>query len=261
LSNGQSFYGVVDILGSPYLTGYEPLNAKNGDYIGITYVGYKAELPVLSQALEQSHVLNSGFVAVIDSNAVRYAPSWVTKEQVQEHIDNKDGSWVINRVPLPEWGLTIVSAYPLAELHSVGRKIAYGVGLAGLVIGAAISMTLFFLLDWKVLQLLGGEPRIAADYMKKIAGGDLAVDIQVEGEHPDSLMSSLKLMQMKLKNLISAVTGAAAEVSEQSRKFETTSAAFQKGRDDGSAQEMVRQTKGVSRTLSLLEKSIARFKV
>jgi methyl-accepting chemotaxis protein len=261
LSKGHAFYGVVDILGSPYITGYEPLNSKSGDYIGIGYVGYKAELPVLSQSLEQSRILKSGFVALVDSNTVRYLPTWITKEEVQQHIDNKDGSWVINRVPLEGWGLTIVSAYPVAELHSVGREIGYSVALAGVIIGAAISMVLFFLLDWKVLQLLGGEPRVAAEYMKKIAGGDLAVDIAVAGDRADSLMSSLKLMQMKLKNLISAVSGAAAEVSEQSRKFESTSAAFQRSRDEASAQELLRQTKGVSRTLSLLEKSIARFKL
>src|ERR1700723_3588963 len=51
LIRGQPFYGVVDILGNPYITGYEPLNAKNGEFIGINYVGYKAELPVLSQSL------------------------------------------------------------------------------------------------------------------------------------------------------------------------------------------------------------------
>ena len=261
LSNGHAFYGVVDILGNPYITGYEPLNAKNGDYIGLTYVGYKAELPVLSQSLEQSRVLKSGFVAVVDSKTVRYQPSWVTKQEVQEHIDNKDGSWVIDRVPLEEWGLTIISAYPVSELHSVGRKIAYGVALAGLIIGAAISITLFFLLDWKVLQLLGGEPRVAAEYMKKIAAGDLAVEIAVADNRPDSLMASLKLMQMKLKNLILAVSGAATEVSEQSRKFEATSTAFQRSRDEATAQDLLRQTKGVSRTLALLEKSIGRFKL
>jgi methyl-accepting chemotaxis protein len=154
-----------------------------------------------------------------------------------------------------------VSAYPVAELHSVGRRIGYSVALAGVIIGAAISLALFFLLDWKVLQLLGGEPRVAAEHMKKIAGGDLAVDIAVAGDRADSLMTSLKLMQMKLKNLVSAVSGAAAEVSEQSRKFESTSAAFQRSRDEASVQELLRQTKGVSRTLSLLEKSIARFKL
>lgn len=261
LNKGLAFYGVVDILDKPYFTGYEPLYSKSGEYIGITYVGYKAELPVLSQALEQSRVLTSGFVAVIDSSTVRYLPSWVTREEVQQHLDNKDGSWVVNRSALPEWGLTVVSAYPVAELHSVGRKIGYGVALAGIVIGAVISLMLFVMLDWKVLQLLGGEPRVAAEYMKKIASGDLAVDVAVAGEDSDSLMASLKLMQLKLKNLVSAVSGGAAEVSEQSRKFETAYGVFQRNRDDDSAQELMRQTKGVTRTLSLLEKAISRFRL
>jgi methyl-accepting chemotaxis protein len=261
LSKGLPFYGVVDILDNPYFTGYEPLYARNGEYIGITYVGYKAELPVLSQALEQSRVLNSGFVAIIDNKAVRYLPSWITKEEVQQHIDSRDGSWMVNRSPLPGWGLTIVSAYPVAELHSVGRKIGYGIALAGVILGAAISLMLFILLDWKVLQLLGGEPRVAAEYMKKIAGGDLAVEIAVAGERPDSLMASLKLMQLKLKNLISAVSGGAAEVSEQLRKFDTAHGAFQRDRDEATAQELLRQTKGVSRTLTLLEKAIGRFRL
>ena len=94
-----------------------------------------------------------------------------------------------------------------------------------------------------------------------IAAGDLAVEIAVAANRPDSLMASLKLMQMKLKNLISAVSGAATEVSEQSRKFEATSAAFQRSRDEANAQELLKQTKGVGRTLALLEKSIARFKL
>jgi methyl-accepting chemotaxis protein len=255
------FYGVVDILGTPFFTGYEPLHDSNGDYIGITYVGYKAELPVLRQALDRSHLLQSGFVAVVDEKTVRYLPSWTTAEDVRHHLENADGSWVVNRTPLEGWGLTIVSAYPVDELHSISRSIGYSVGLVGILIGAAISLTLFLLLDWQVLQLLGGEPRTAAEYMKKIADGDLAINIGVIGEREDSLMSSLKLMQLKLKNLMSAVSGGAAEVNEQSRKFDTAYAAFQRGADEASSHELLRQTKGISRTLSLLEKSISRFKL
>jgi methyl-accepting chemotaxis protein len=261
LSQGVAFYGVVDILGSPYITGYEPLYAKTGEYIGITYMGYKAEFPQLSEALERAHVLQSGFVAVTDDKAVRYLPSWTSKEQVLQHIGSTDGSWVVERTPLPEWGLTIVSAYPADELHAVSRSIGYGVGLAGILIGAAISLTLFLLLDRKVLQLLGGEPRHAADYMKRIADGDLAVDIGVVGRRQDSLMSSLKVMQLKLKNLVTAVSGGAAEVNAQSLRFENAYEAFQRGRDDASSQELLKQTKGIGRTLALLEKSIGRFKL
>ena len=261
LKSQRAFYGVVDILGNPYFTAYEPLLGKNGESIGIAYVGYKAELPVLSQALEQAHLLKSGFVAVVDSSKARYMPSWVTSEQVKQATANNDGSWVINRTPLPEWGLTIVSAYPAAELRAQGGKVGFGVALAGVILGAAISATLFFLLDRKVLHLLGGEPRVAADYMKRIADGDLAVDIAIVGARPDSLMASLKVMEMKLKNLVSAVRGGAAEVSEQSHKFEAAFVTFQKDPQGSSSQEIVKQAKGISRTLALLEKSVARFRL
>jgi methyl-accepting chemotaxis protein len=257
----RPFYGVVDILGNPYFTAYEPLLGKNSETIGIAYVGYKAELPVLNQALEHAHLLKSGFVAVVDSNKARYVPSWITANQVQEALENKDGSWVINRLPLADWGLTIVSAYPIAELRAEGRKIGYGVALAGIVLGAVISLTLFILLDRKVLHLLGGEPRTAAEYMKRIADGDLTVNIAVAGQRPDNLMASLKVMQLKLKNLVSAVRGGAAEVSEQSHKFESAFANFQTDRKETSSQELERQAKGIARTLSLLEKSVGRFKL
>jgi hypothetical protein len=68
-------------------------------------------------------------------------------------------------------------------------------------------------------------------------------------------------MQLKLKNLVMAVRGGAAEVSEQSRKFESAFATFQSEPREASSQELMRQAKGVSRTLSLLEKTIGRFKL
>jgi methyl-accepting chemotaxis protein len=261
VSRGEAYYGVVDILGNAYFTGYEPLLSKTGEVVGLTYVGYKAELPVLGSALDNSRLLDSGFVAIVDDQAIRYKPSWITAEQALEHINSTDGSWVVNRTPLPEWGLTIVSAYPVAELQSLSRKIGYGIALAGLLIGIAISVTLFLLLDHKVLHLLGGEPRVAASYMKRIADGDLAIDIGVSGDDSSSLMASLKLMQLKLKNLVSAVRGGAAEVSDQAKKFEAAAGVFQRVRDDSSAQELLRQTKAVGGTLAILEKSIGRFKI
>ncbi len=262
LSHGQAFYGVVDILGGAYFTGYEPLLTKGGDVIGLTYVGYKAELPILSSALDASHLLDSGFVAVVDDKgAIRYQPSWITPEAAQDHINNSSGSWVVSRYPLPEWGLTIVSTYPVAEMQSLSRKIGYGVALAGLLIGMVISIVLFVLLDRKVLHLLGGEPRVAASYMKRIADGDLAVEIGVSGDDSSSLMASLKVMQLKLKNLVSAVRGGAAEVSDQTKKFEAAAGAFQRTRDDASALELLRQTKAVGGTLAVLEKSVGRFKI
>jgi hypothetical protein len=36
-----AFYGEVPILGTPYMTGYEPIKDSSGAQIGVYYVGYK----------------------------------------------------------------------------------------------------------------------------------------------------------------------------------------------------------------------------
>jgi len=40
IKKGEAFYGVVDILGKSYETGYEPIKTAQGEVIGIYYVGY-----------------------------------------------------------------------------------------------------------------------------------------------------------------------------------------------------------------------------
>ena len=41
IKQGKPFYGEVGILGTPYITGYEPMKDAGGNVIGIYYVGYK----------------------------------------------------------------------------------------------------------------------------------------------------------------------------------------------------------------------------
>ena len=41
IRQGKPFYGEVAILGTPYITGYEPMKDAGGNAIGIYYVGYK----------------------------------------------------------------------------------------------------------------------------------------------------------------------------------------------------------------------------
>ena len=38
---GKAYYGEVSILGTPYITGYEPITDSSGAQIGVYYVGYK----------------------------------------------------------------------------------------------------------------------------------------------------------------------------------------------------------------------------
>jgi hypothetical protein len=40
IAKGQSYFGEADILGKPYITGYEPILGESKNVIGIYYVGY-----------------------------------------------------------------------------------------------------------------------------------------------------------------------------------------------------------------------------
>ena len=40
IRNGEAYYGEADILGKPYVTGYEPIRGTDGNVIGIYFVGY-----------------------------------------------------------------------------------------------------------------------------------------------------------------------------------------------------------------------------
>ncbi|HSI25075.1 MAG TPA: Cache 3/Cache 2 fusion domain-containing protein, partial [Methylotenera sp.] len=64
----QSFYGVVDILGEPYISGYEPIIDQSGNLIGAWYVGYKVDVKALDEAIKKWAFLQSGFAAITDYN-------------------------------------------------------------------------------------------------------------------------------------------------------------------------------------------------
>ena len=40
IKKGEAFYGEANILGKPYITGYEPIKDASGSIIGVYYVGY-----------------------------------------------------------------------------------------------------------------------------------------------------------------------------------------------------------------------------
>jgi len=67
IREGQSFLGVVDILGKSYFTAYEPIISETGETIGIWYTGYPIEtLEILRSQIEQVRILKHGFVGLID---------------------------------------------------------------------------------------------------------------------------------------------------------------------------------------------------
>lgn len=43
LKKNESYYGIADILGTQYSTGYEPMKNSAGETVGVYYIGFKIE--------------------------------------------------------------------------------------------------------------------------------------------------------------------------------------------------------------------------
>ncbi|WP_323814597.1 Cache 3/Cache 2 fusion domain-containing protein [Cellvibrio sp. NN19] len=139
IQQGKPFYGLVDILGNPYLTGYEPIKDANSNTIGIWYVGYKADLQVLFSAVQKSRVLEKGFVAIRDNTGViRVHSDGVTSEEVTAILTEDASGWTLDKKVFGPWQYEIITAYSNEEIDGIVTsallKAAVIILLGGLVV-------------------------------------------------------------------------------------------------------------------------------
>ncbi|MDN3578591.1 methyl-accepting chemotaxis protein [Chitinimonas viridis] len=81
--------------------------------------------------------------------------------------------------------------------------LAIAINLAGLALGLAYTYR-------KLVQMLGGEPAIAAQAVHQVANGNLASPIAQAHEH--SLLGRLRLMQQNLRELIGGIQSQAGRL-------------------------------------------------
>ena len=104
LQDGKSFYGVVDVLGEPYISGYEPIKNKSGTVIGAWYVGYKVNANALEEAIKKWSFLNSGFAVITDYNHhIRFLSDNTSISQANDALKNASGEWIVIKKDIPDW--------------------------------------------------------------------------------------------------------------------------------------------------------------
>ncbi len=139
------------------------------------------------------------------------------------------------------------------------NQAAYFVGIGSALL--ALVALLLLRMRSSILRQLGGEPHDAAECMRKIAGGDLSVDIRLAKGDDASMMASLKLMQMKLTNITSAIQDNTVALSEQVQKFDEAATAYAETRSEEQLPAVFKAVGRIGRTAKILNRSIARFKL
>jgi methyl-accepting chemotaxis protein len=130
------------------------------------------------------------------------------------------------------------------------------------------AMSLFALgliafVAWKVsksiVNQLGGEPFEAAQKMRSIADGDLNVDIPVSEDDTSSMMASLKVMQIKLRNLTTAIQDDAISLANHVKHFDYLIKSYVDNKSDENLLSITRSVRKLSKTAGTLQESTSRF--
>jgi methyl-accepting chemotaxis protein len=88
---------------------------------------------------------------------------------------------------------------------------------ASLLLGIAVAVTI----SRKTLANLGGEPDYAADITRRIADGDLTMEIALKPGDTHSLLHSIKRMQERLAATVSSIKTAVDHVASGSHQIST----------------------------------------
>lgn len=195
---GKAFYGVVDILGKPYITGYEPMYDANRNIIGVWYVGYPiSTMALLSNYISETNILEHGFVALIDDrDRVLFKPEHIPDGLVAGLIrqdagqagettkeNNNSSDWQVIKEPFHPWGYTIVAAYPVTDVSEKISSSRLVIGLLGLLTAGLLTAALLFLLRQRVLKPV----EHLTHEMKKITKGNADLSKRINISQRDEI--------------------------------------------------------------------------
>lgn len=220
IKRGESYFGAVDILGSPYLTGYSPMVNASGQTIGIWYVGYSADLDSINEVIQGSKILEDGFVALYDGKGNLQAKSSnVTPESIDAARSNPD-DWRLIEVPFEQWGYTIVLAVSEEEVSDIIRSAVLATVIEQVIVGAVILAVIFFLLR----KIVGSRIDEYQYAILKIAEGEGDLTVRFDESNSDEFGTMSKGMNKLLERVQKTIIDVKSSSDEL---IQTTSALTQ----------------------------------
>ncbi|MDD5176195.1 MAG: Cache 3/Cache 2 fusion domain-containing protein [Sterolibacterium sp.] len=219
---GKAFYGQVDILGNPFLTGYEPMFDSQNSIVGVWYVGYKVDMQALQESIAKSRILSNGFIALMDDKGkVHFHSNNVAPEVALSVANGSTPGWAIDRETFAPWGFETVAAYPKSEVSGAVRNAVLTVVTVGVVLGGILMGLLVWLARSQVISPLKEAVAVAG----KIANGNLTGAVITRREDEIGvLLKALNHMQESLLQMIERITSDTHSID----KLETAKQRLQK---------------------------------
>ena len=262
IRNGEAYYGMVDILGNPFITGYEPMLNEDGETIGIWYVGYRLNMQVLIEFIAQSRLLDSGFMALLDAGGtLRFHSEHISEEAVVAALSTPHG-WTLANETFEPWGFQVITAILDSEANAIVWSRMATIIISG-VIGASLLIILMVtLMKRLVLVPLGGEPALLIDIAERQAKGYLDQNsLPMTG-----VAGAIQEVGIKLKETIGIAQQSAQSVSNISDLLSSASEQLATGMENQSERistivtastEMAKTSGGIAQNVNIVQQKSA----
>lgn len=183
ISKGNPFYGLVEILGSFYITGYEPIKAE-GETIGIWYCGYPVKsLAGVGEKIHNSKILDNGFLVLLDKkNNILFNSDHINAENIQNIISQTDDeNWKLKREKFDSWGFEIIAGIYNPDIQSSLIKIQF------VIIGFSVLFLflVLFIIYTVVRKQINKRLNKLIEISNKIGIGD--IDVEIDHNNADEL--------------------------------------------------------------------------
>ncbi len=180
--NKKPYYGLVNILGKPYLTGYEPILNSEKQVIGIYYTGYPlTSLASIGSSVENSKIFDEGFIALVDEkNEIIYNSDIYSTEKLKGILSEENfvTEWVVHEMTFDKWNYKLIAAVPDSEINSFAASITKNVTFYGILFFAALTVIIFII----VFQLILKPIKIIQKASEEFTNGNLDVRINIKSE-------------------------------------------------------------------------------
>ncbi len=218
IQKGQPFYGVVDILGKPYLTGYEPMRNAAKQTIGIWYVGYPlTTVGDIGQRIGNTKILDHGFVALLHADGrIIFKPQGVTDDEMRKRLDRSaSAEWTVFSKPFEKWGYTLLAAYPQADIAAKLRGIEVIGACCVLVVSLLVLLAQYLLVRWLVVNPLARLTKMIHNIAE--GEGDVTQRLEVAGAFDNDELGEVSrlfnLFMDKLQGLLRGVASHSHKLS------------------------------------------------